>query len=293
MTRIAFCGLGRMGAPMAARLLDAGHDVVVWNRTAEKAEPLREHGARLAVSPRDAAEGVEAAITMLATPSAVGDVVLGRGDGLAAGLPDGATVLEMSTIGPDAVTSLRARLPERLHLLDAPVLGSVPQATEGTLKIFAGGTEDACRRWFPLLEALGSPRRVGALGAGAAMKVVVNATLVMLMSGLGEALALADALTLDQGTVLDVLADSPMRVPATSKRGHIETGTYPPNFSLALARKDAALVVETADRHAAELLLARSAFQWFDRANEAGLGELDYSAVITCVRGTPASVHPT
>src|SRR5213078_169929 len=94
--RIAFCGLGRMGAPMAGRLADAGHDLTVWNRTKEKAEPLADRGARVAGTPREAAEDAEVAITMLADPEAVRDVVLGT-DGLASGLSEGSVLLEMST----------------------------------------------------------------------------------------------------------------------------------------------------------------------------------------------------
>jgi 3-hydroxyisobutyrate dehydrogenase-like beta-hydroxyacid dehydrogenase len=135
---------------------------------------------------------------------------------------------------------------------------------------------------------MGTPRLLGPLGSGASMKLVVNSTLMALMSALAEALALADALGLDTGDVLDVLADSPIGAPARGKRPNIERAAYPPNFRLALARKDSGLVVEAAQRARLDLPLARAALGWMDAAERAGLGDLDYSAVIAHARGTPA-----
>lgn len=292
MGTLAFCGLGQMGAPMAARLLDTGDHVVVWNRTPERAVPLVERGARLAASAAEAAAGAEGVFTMLSTPEAVEAVLFGP-EGVVHGLAPGATLIEMSTVGPDVVRSVAARLPDGVHLLDAPVLGSVAQATEGTLKVFVGGGDGSdghvVERWLRVLERFGRPMHLGPLGSGAAMKLVANATLVSLMATLGEALALADGLGLDQGAVLDVLADSPIGVTARSKRSRVESGSYPPNFKLALAAKDARLVTEAAAAAVTPARLAGAARGWFEEAEAAGLGELDYSAVVAHLRGRPAA----
>jgi 3-hydroxyisobutyrate dehydrogenase-like beta-hydroxyacid dehydrogenase len=284
--RLAFLGLGQMGAPMARRLLDAGHDVAVWNRTGARADPLVQAGARRAASPRESGADVEAAFTMLADPEAVDEVLFGT-DGLVSGLAAEATVVEMSTVGPEAVRRAAGRLPPGMEIIDAPVLGSIPQATEGTLSIFVGGTAEQFERWRSVLEAMGRPRHVGPLGAGAAMKLVANSTLGALMTGLGEALALADGLGLDQGDVLDVLAESAIGVTARGKRRLIETGEFPPNFKLALARKDLRLVTEAARDGGVELRVAPEAGRWLADADEAGLGDLDYSAVVAHIRGMP------
>ena len=291
MTKIAFCGLGRMGVPMAGRLVDAGHDLTVWNRTAERATPVVERGAQQASSPADAAAGADVVFTMLSDPDALDEVVFGT-DGLAAGVSAGTALVEMSTVGPDVVRSVASRLPEGVDMLDAPVLGSVPQATEGTLKIFVGGDEGVLERCRPVLEAMGTPRHLGPLGSGAAMKLVANSTLGALMCGLGEALALADALGLDEGRVLDVLVDSPIGATAKGKRPLIESGEYRPNFSLGLAAKDLGLVPSAAEKAGLELRLAPGAREWFEQADAAGLGALDYSAVIAQMRGRPASAPP-
>ena len=287
MAKLAFCGLGAMGVPMAIRLVEAGHDVTVWNRTAEKARPVVERGARQAASPAEAGRTAEAAITMLASPEALHDVVFGD-RGLAAGLRAGTTLIEMSTVGPAAVGRLRDRLGEGVDMIDAPVLGTIPQARDGILKIFAGGAEEVCGRWLPVLQAMGTPRRVGPLGAGAATKIAVNCALVVLMSELGEALALADAMGLDEQIMLDVLSDSPIGVTARGKRDLISSGSYPANFRLSLARKDARLICETAQAAGLNLPLAEAARTWFDHADEAGFADLDYSAVVAHIRGAPA-----
>jgi len=283
MTTVAFCGLGRMGVPMAARLLGAGHDLRVWNRTPGKAGSLLGAGAVEAGSPAEAAAGAEVVITMLADPAAVQEVVA------AADLRAGTTLIEMSTVGPEAVRSLAAGVPEGVGVLDAPVLGSIPQATEGTLKIFAGGDVEVFERRRRLLEAMGTPRHLGPLGAGAAMKLVANSTLGALMTGLAEALALADGLGLDEAPVLDILSESPIGTTAKGKRERIESGVYEPNFSLRLAAKDMRLVTDAAEAAGVELRLAPAARSWLERADEHGLGDLDYSAVIADVRGRPAS----
>ncbi len=288
MTSFAFVGLGRMGLPMAGRLIDAGHDLIVWNRTPAKAEPLVERGARLVDSPAQAAGQSEAVFTMLATPEALREVVVGPG-GLAEGMHDGHTLIEMSTVGPDVVRELAERLPADVDVIDAPVLGSVPQATAGTLKIFVGAAPALAQRWTPVLEALGRPIHVGPPGAGAAMKLVTNSILGALMSGLAEALALADAFGLDQSTVLDILAESPIGVTVASKRELIESGRFPANFTLSLAAKDLRLVTGTAQDAGLRLPLAMAGLAWFELADADGLGGLDYSAVTARARNRPAT----
>ena len=287
MAKLAFLGLGQMGTPMARRLLAAGHDVTVWNRTPERAEPLVEDGAHQGSTPAEAGQGAEAAVTMLADPDAV-DAVLFGPDGLAHGLQEGSTVIDMSTVGPQAVRRVAERLPRGVTMLDAPVLGTVPQAEEGKLKIFAGGEQDVFDRWRPVLEVLGTPTHLGPLSAGASMKLVVNSTLGAVMSGIGEALALADALGLDEEMTLNVLADSVVGTGITRARHSIESGIFPPRFKLSLAHKDLGLVNDAAGRAGLHLRLASAARDWFRSADEQGFGGLDYTAVVAHIRGRQA-----
>lgn len=281
---VAVCGLGAMGARIARRLLDADHDLVVWNRTLEKANELARAGAEVAATPAEAASRADAVITMVADPAALRAVTEGEA-GVAAGAGDGTTVIEMSTVGPAAVTRLRAALPEATGLLDAPVLGSVSEAEAGSLRIFVGGPPTLVDGWTPLLSTLGTPLHAGPLGAGAAAKLVANTTLLATLGVLGEAVALADGLGLDRDTAYEVLARTPLAAQAARRREAVESGDYPARFSLALARKDADLIIDAAAAAGVDLRLADAARTWFVDAEAAGCGAEDYAAVLGHILG--------
>jgi 3-hydroxyisobutyrate dehydrogenase-like beta-hydroxyacid dehydrogenase len=286
MAKVAFCGLGLMGEPMARRVLAGGHDLTVWNRTASKAERLREAGAAAASTPADAARGAEAAITMLADPGALEDVVFGP-DGLAEALVSGAALIEMSTIGPDAARDVAGRLPEGVDMVDAPVRGSGGPARDGTLKILVGASDDAFARWRPLLETMGTPTHAGPVGSGAAMKLVNNFAVLSLTSILGDALVLAEAMDLDTAAVLDMLADTPLGATVGMQREKVETGRYPPAFKLRLARKDVGLALEAAGERGRPLRVGEAVHAALRSAEADGRGDHDYAAVIGYLRGLP------
>jgi 3-hydroxyisobutyrate dehydrogenase-like beta-hydroxyacid dehydrogenase len=269
---VAVVGLGAMGSRIAGRLLDAGYDVVVWNRTAEKAKPLVERGASFAASPADAAARAEALITMVTDPAALVSVTRDLA---------GVTVIQMSTVGPAAVARLASTLPE---LLDAPVLGSIGEAESGSLKIFVGGSEPLVEQWTPLLSVLGQPMHVGPLGAGSAAKLVANATLVGTIGLLGETLALGERLGLTREVVFEVLAATPLAQQAERRRPAVEADDYPPRFALSLARKDGELIAEAAAASGVDLRVVPAAGSWLADAEAAGLGGLDYSAVVARIR---------
>jgi 3-hydroxyisobutyrate dehydrogenase len=287
MSKIAFLGLGSMGTPMATRLVNAGHDVTVWNRTKSRTTPLADAGASVADSPAGAAAGVELAITMLATPEALHDVLFGP-DGLASALSSGQTLVDMSTVGPDAFRAAAASLPSGVAAVDAPVRGSVPEATDGRLQVFVGADDDDFDRVRPVLEVLGEVHHVGAAGAGAAMKLVVNTTLAASVVAVGEALALGQALGLEQGPVLDVLEESPLGPTVKGKRANIEAGHYPPSFKLSLAAKDMRLAVDAAAERGRDLMTATTVRRWLDRAASEGAADLDFSAVVATILDQPS-----
>lgn len=279
MTDIAFLGTGAMGARMAGRLLDAGHRLVVWNRTAGRADDLVERGATRADTVAAAVADVEAVITMLADPAAVAAVTEGP-DGVLAAVRPGVTLIEMSTVGPDAVRRLSAALPEGVDLLDAPVLGSLSEAEAGTLRVFVGGSDLLVQRWSPVVSAMGTPLHVGPLGSGAAAKLVANSTLFGVLAVLGEALALADGLGLSRDVAFDVLSASPVGSQADRRRAAVMSGEFPLRFAMSLARKDADLVATAAEAAGRRLPVASAARDWVSAAVAAGRGDEDYSAVL-------------
>ena len=267
MARVAVIGLGGMGSRIARRLLDAGHELTVWNRSLEKAEAL---GAPIAASPAEAATQAEVVITMVADPPALAAVTEGP-EGVAAGADEDTTVIEMSTVGPAAIERLRSAL--RANLLDAPVLGSLTEAESGTLSIFVGGDEAVFERHRELFEALGKPIYVGPSGSGAAAKLVANSTLITVIGALGEALALADALGLPREKAFEVLGTTALAAQAERRRPALESHEYPPRFPLRLARKDADLIHD----EGLDLRLTEAGRSWLA---EAGDGDQDYSAVL-------------
>lgn len=242
MEKIAFLGLGHMGAPMARHLLGAGHPLTVWNRTPAKAAPLVERGAVLAGTPADAVRDADVVITMLATPDAVSEVA----DAIAPELRPGTYWAEMSTIGPDAVRQLAARLGDGVTLVDAPVMGSTDKAEAGELGILAGGDAD---RIEGVLAHLGTVTRTGAPGSGAALKLVVNTAVIGGVGLVAEAMALADALGLPEDVAKGALAAGPL---GGAVARAFAQGVH---FGSDLAVKDIALATETTELPAMEAVL--------------------------------------
>jgi 3-hydroxyisobutyrate dehydrogenase-like beta-hydroxyacid dehydrogenase len=282
MATIGFVGLGAMGSRMAQRLLHAEQRLVVWNRTPQKMAPLIDLGAVRADSPAEAAERSDVVLTMVADPAALRAVTEGP-SGVAAGSDVSSTLIEMSTVGPDAIARLESILPEGTGLLDAPVLGSLAEAASGSLRIFMGGPRTLAERWTPLLSTLGNPMHVGPLGSGAAAKLVANLTLLGALGVLGEALALAQALGLAHDTAFDVLAATPLAAQAERRRPAIEGDDFPPRFSLSLARKDADLIGEAAAETGVDLRVAAAVRGWLADAEDASWGKRDYSAVLAWI----------
>jgi 3-hydroxyisobutyrate dehydrogenase-like beta-hydroxyacid dehydrogenase len=277
MSKVAVIGLGGMGGRMAGRLLDAGHEVVVWNRTPTKTEPLVELGAVSAESPAEAARRTEAVITMVADPEALREVTEGP-DGVVAGASEATTVIQMSTVSPAATSRLQSVLePTGAGLLDSPVLGSLAEVEGGTLKIFAGGSDELAERWTPLLTVLGTVIRVGPVGKGTAAKLVANSTLVGVLGVLGEALLVARTLGLSQEITYEVLAATPIAAQAERRRPALESGEFPQRFALSLALKDANLVLEAAG---ADLKVVAAVRDWLAEASEASWSDKDYSALL-------------
>jgi 3-hydroxyisobutyrate dehydrogenase-like beta-hydroxyacid dehydrogenase len=271
-----------MGSRLARRLLAAGHSVTVWNRSAGKTDALTRSGASAAATPAEAARHAEFVITMVAGPQSLRAVTEG-GTGVAAGAA-GSLLIEMSTAGPAAVQRLAGVLPADAGLIDAPVLGSLAEADAGTLTIFAGGPGPRVRQAEPLLSTLGTVLHIGeATGSGAAAKLVANAALLAVIASLGEAVGLADSLGLAREAAYQVLAVTPLAAQADRRRAAIEEHRYPPRFRLALARKDADLIMEAANRAGADLRLAAAVRSWLGEAEREGRSGLDYTAILDTI----------
>jgi reactive intermediate/imine deaminase len=278
---IAFLGLGRMGALMAGRLVDAGHKVTVWNRT-----PKELPGAQVASSPTAAVADADLVVTMLSDPSAVDEVARAA----LPGLRPGSVFVEMSTIGPEAVARLRDLLPESVRLVDAPVLGSLQPAAAGTLAILAGGAPEDLARVRDVLTTFGTIREAGPLGAGAALKLAVMSAFVSAQVMLAENLAYAEALDLDRSTFLDTLSGTALAALVDRLRPAIESGPPATGYSLGLAAKDLRLASEGPGTVQTVTIAARDRLA---QAARAGLGGQDITAIFTAALDGPATDSAT
>jgi 3-hydroxyisobutyrate dehydrogenase len=179
-------------------------------------------------------------------------------------------------------------MPSGVAAVDAPVRGSIPEATDGRLHVYVRADDEDFERVRAVLEVFGDAHRVGGPGAGAAMKLVVNTPLAASIVAAGEALALSHALGLDQRSVLDMLADSPIGPTVRAKRANMEAGRYPPSFKLSIAAKDMRLAVDAADHAGTPLETAETVRRWLDEAADHGPADLDFSAVVGTILGRPA-----
>jgi len=262
--RIAFLGTGIMGGPMAQNLVAAGHDVHVWNRSREKAESL---GATVADSPAAATDGAEALITMLADGPAI-DAVLPE-------LDPQTLWIQMSTVGVDDTARFAQQHP---RFLDAPVLGSQPQAESGGLLVLASGAE----RPEEIFEAIAS--RVMWLadepGAGTKLKLTTNLWIMNLVENVAETFALAEALEIDPRWFLDAISGRPMDTPyAHMKATKILESDYAAQFALKHAAKDVRLALAAAREAGVNLGLGPATLERFERAIELGYGDQDNATV--------------
>jgi 3-hydroxyisobutyrate dehydrogenase len=278
---VAVLGTGIMGAPMARSLAAAGFEVRAWNRTREKAEALGADGVQVADGPPEAVRGADAVITVLTSGDAV-EAVMAGDEGALAAMEDEAVWLQTSTVGLTASERLAGLAEERgVALVDSPVVGTKEPAEQGQLMVLASGPDEAREPCEPVFDAIGSKTVwLGKTGAGTRMKLVVNSWLLALTAGLGETVALAEALDIEPGTFLETIDGSPVGAPYAQLKGKMMIeGRYPPSFPLALAEKDADLVLEAAERGHLEPRVARAVRDLFARADELGHGEDDMAAV--------------
>lgn len=287
MTEVGFAGLGRMGAPMARRVLEAGFPLTVWNRTPARAEELVGAGAGVAASPRTLAEGAEIVVTMVADSEALDDLLHGD-EGLLAGLARGSILVDMSTIGPKAARTFAGEVAERgAHWIDAPVSGSTALAAQGALTLMIGGENEAIERAEPVLAAMAQKLfRLGGPAMGAAMKLVVNSAVAVLNEAIAEALVLAERAGIEREAAYDVLGGGAVAAPYVlyKRDAFLRPDETPTAFTVDLMRKDLQLVLELASELGVPLPAVRAADATLTRAGELGLGDADFAGVVRVLR---------
>jgi len=280
--KIAFIGLGNMGGPMARLVLLAGFDVIVYNRTAAKAEPLREMGAKVAVTPGEAAARADIMVTMLADEAALRDILDGR-DGAVAHLPRGALHIGMSTVSVAFSAQLAKRHAELGQAyLAAPVFGRPDAAAAKKLWVLAAGRADDIKRARPVLESMGQGvLEVGDDPAQAnTMKLAGNYMIAGMLQSLGESFALVRKAGMPAAQFLDIVNKVFKSPVYENYGGQIAAERFsPPGFKMRLGLKDMRLVLAAADASETPMPLASLLHDRMLSAAARGMGDLDWSAL--------------
>jgi 3-hydroxyisobutyrate dehydrogenase len=278
---IGFIGMGHMGSHMAQRLLDAGYQVTVYDRTKEKAQELEHRGALVAQTPKELAANCQVVMACVTNDEAQQEVMFGP-DGALAGVHAGSVIIDLSTVSPDASRRLfQAAKEQGVSMIDAAVSGSVPQVDQGSLVIFVGGEHQTYQQCKPILDVLGhNSFFMGASGMGTTMKLVVNTLLGLSMQALAEAIALGEKAGVEKGLLLDVLGQTAVLTPGQkSKLDNVKREQYPTNFALSLMHKDFSLVLSQAYDVSVSMPATAAAQQMYAAAMAKGM-DADFSIMI-------------
>jgi 3-hydroxyisobutyrate dehydrogenase len=284
--KIGIAGTGRMGAAIAQRLMNVGHELTVWNRTIEKTQTLAAAGAKVAITPFQAASFSETVITILTDAAAI-ETAYHAKDGLLSGNVAGKLFIEMSTVRPETERELSARIREKgAAMIECPVGGTVGPARDGKLFGFVGGEASDVARARPLLEQLCRRiEHVGSVGAGASMKLAINLPLLVFWQAFGEALALCRSLGLEPAKIVDIFSDTSGGPAVLKNRGPAlaaalqgkDVGAI--TVDIDAMRKDLRTMIEEAESLGTSLPVTSRALECYDEASRAGLGRGDITGI--------------
>jgi len=280
--QIGLAGLGAMGSALAARLLEVGHQVMVWNRTAAKTKPLADAGAKVAANPTALAATCEAVITMLTDNAAI-DAVYNGPSGLLAGDVKGKLFIEMSTVPPGVEIALLPKVQAKgAAFVECPVGGSTAPARQGKLLGLMGADPAAAARARPILEQLcRKVEHCGSVGTGSSMKLAINLPLMVAWQAYGEAFAIARDVGWEPKRLLDLFVESNGANNALKMRADMIVALMEnrdpgaTTFSIANGLKDLRTMVETGTAKGADMLATKAALAGFEEASKKGLGGSD------------------
>jgi 2-hydroxy-3-oxopropionate reductase len=280
---VGFIGLGIMGKPMAKNLIEAGYDLVAYNRTREKAEELG--GATVAETPKEVAEQSDIIITMLPDSPQVEAVLIGE-EGVFEGIKEGALLVDMSTISPVVTEELADKAQERgASMLDAPVSGGDVGAIDGTLSIMVGGSEEDFERVLPLFEVMGKTvTHVGPVGTGQVAKAANQIVVALTIEAVSEALVLGSKGGVPPEKILDVLGgglagNKVMEV----KREKMLEHSFDPGFRVELHHKDLGIALAAGREYGVTLPVTAVVDQMLETLKMLGRGDQDHSALLTLI----------
>ncbi|WP_348247019.1 NAD(P)-dependent oxidoreductase [Leptolyngbya sp. GB1-A1] len=293
--KIGLVGTGLMGLPMVERLRTAGEFVTAWNRTASKLQPLKDAGAELASSAAELLRSSELILLMLTDAPAIHEVLLVEE---CRSLLADRTVIQMGTIAPQESRDLHDEIRRSGGFyLEAPVLGSIPEAKAGTLQVMVGSTPEQFEQWSPILRQLGMPRYVGEVGSAAALKLALNQLIAALTTAFSLSLGFVQRQNVPIDTFMQVLRQSALYAPTFDKKLQrmIDRDFANPNFPTRHLLKDANLFLQEARNLGLQVDSLAGIQHIIEIACTEGLADADYSALFAAVNpeaGNPEAGNP-
>lgn len=282
--RIGIIGTGLMGFPMAMRLLETGYPVIVYNRTTSKVEPLREAGATVAGTPQGLIATSDCILLMLTNQDAI-ESVLFRSEFQS--FLSGKTIISMGTISPtDSKTIQQDILKAGGNYLEAPVLGSIPEAKAGTLQIMVGSTETQFHQWLNLLKFLGEPKYIGEVGSAAALKLALNQLIASLTTAFALSLNFVQQQGVDLELFMEILRKSALYAPTFDKKLQrmLEENYENPNFPTKHLLKDTNLFLQEAVKMGLNASSLEGVKAILEATQKLGKSDDDYSALFTTIK---------
>ncbi len=283
--RIGFIGLGIMGLPMASRLAEAGYSLIVWNRTPQKAEKLKERGVSVASSPAELASAAEYIVVMVSDDTASRSVLLGD-KGVYESIKEGSVIINHSTVTPmHSIEMYRIFKQRGVHYLEVPVMGSRGAAEKGTLLSMVGGDKELLASISGILKTYSREIiYIGPIGHATALKLAINSIFFNSVQALAEAIALVEAWGIGASKLFEVADRLWIKVIVDRYGRRLLADEYPVNFRLVLAAKDLMYTVQAGYEKKQSLPLTSAAAQTYLKAATSGLGDKDYSRIFKFLR---------
>ncbi|VXD23688.1 3-hydroxyacid dehydrogenase [Planktothrix serta PCC 8927] len=282
--RIGIIGTGLMGFPMALRLLEVGCQVMVYNRTTSKVEPLREAGATVAGTPQGLIATSDCILLMLTNEDAI-ESVLFRSEFQS--FLSGKTIISMGTISPTNSKNIQTEIIKAGgEYLEAPVLGSIPEAKAGTLQIMVGSTEAQFKQWFHVLQPLGEPKYIGEVGSAAALKLALNQLIASLTTAFALSLNFVQQQGVDIELFMEILRKSALYAPTFDKKLQrmLEENYQNPNFPTKHLLKDTNLFLQEAVKMGLNASSLEGVRTLLEATQKLGKSDDDYSALFTTIK---------
>ncbi len=286
MKKYGFLGLGIMGQAMAANLIKAGLEVSVWNRSAEKCEPLIKHGARHGASPAEVVANSDITFAMVSDPAAARELCFGA-QGVLEGITQGKAYIDVSTVDPQTTVEIGLAINKKGgRFLEAPVSGSKKPAEDGTLVFLCAGDDSLYHEAMPALEVMGKITfYFGEAALGAKMKLVINMIMGTMMTAFGEGLSLGEKAGLNMSDIITVLDQGVISNQMFRLKGPMMAeGRFPTAFPLKHMQKDMRLALLMGDENGQSLFTAGAANASYIKARNKGCDDDDFSAVLQVIK---------